>query len=261
MNEMRERIERLEQVSEAAELARHVAERRARCWQSVAGLLVGLGLVLLPLQSGTAQGQGVGNLAARVATLEAQNTAQANQISALQEKLVHVTRDGNDLYITGANLHVRNALGSTETADGLGNVVIGYNEGSFGFERTGSHNLVVGSEHGWTSFGGLVAGQANQIMAPYSSVTGGSENTANGPYASVSGGRNNVSVGDYASVSGGGGNVAFGTYASVSGGKLNRAFGELASISGGARIESTASDGWAAGSLGPTTFVGDFRSP
>ena len=40
------------------------------------------------------------------------------------------------------------------------------------FTRTGSHNLVVGDDHEWTSYGGLVAG--------YTTTTSGSEDWAAG---------------------------------------------------------------------------------
>ena len=102
--------------------------------------------------------------------------------------------------LSGYNLHVVSGSGSTSdgTADaygnptgqgtltGLGNVIIGYNDlqgqGSNGPRdfRTGSHNLVLGDQNNYTSFGGLVAGSYNTISAPYATVTGGSFNTASG---------------------------------------------------------------------------------
>ena len=57
-----------------------------------------------------------------------------------------------------------------------------------GQTRTGSNNLVVGDEHEFTSYGGLVAGLANTITGTNASVPGGAFNTASGHASSISGG-------------------------------------------------------------------------
>jgi hypothetical protein len=69
--------------------------------------------------------------------------------------------------------------------------------------RTGSHNLVVGRPHPYSSFGGFVAGMSNAVTGPGASVSGGGGNTASGVTASVSGGQVNTASGDLARVSGG----------------------------------------------------------
>ena len=50
------------------------------------------------------------------------------RVAALEDLLANVSRDGNEIYVTGANLHVVNGTGATETTNGLGIVIIGYNE-------------------------------------------------------------------------------------------------------------------------------------
>lgn len=156
---------------------------------------------------------------------------------------------GNNIYLTGANLHIRSGSGSTDGAvNGLGNLIVGYNEIYPNQTRTGSHNLVVGPYHAYSSFGGLVAGEHNTISGEYSSVSGGSNNTAsgntssvsagglntaNGPASGVSGGCYNTTSSPYSSVSGGGGNTASGNASSVSGGLSNTASGAISSVSGG----------------------------
>ena len=100
---MNELMERLEQANRVAEQARDAAERRTRRWQLAAGLWMGLGLLLLPLQRGTAQGQGVGNLPAQVTALQA-------RVAPVESLLAHFSRDGNEVYITGANLHLRSCI-------------------------------------------------------------------------------------------------------------------------------------------------------
>jgi len=52
-------------------------------------------------------------------------------------------------------------------------------------DRTGSHNLLVGDENNFNSYGGLVAGSLNTISAPYSSVGGGYHNKAGRSYSSI----------------------------------------------------------------------------
>src|SRR5207253_11308856 len=63
-------------------------------------------------------------------------------------------------------------------------------------DRSGSHNVVVGDEHTYSSFGGLVAGSHNSITGRFASVTGGGFNTASGDHSSVSAGGFNSASGD-----------------------------------------------------------------
>ena len=158
---------------------------------------------------------------------------------------------GYDVYVVGANLHIENGQGSTDTANGLGNLIVGYNElGSrTAADRTGSHNFVVGFGHGYTSYGGLIAGRQNYVSGQYSSVSGGHGNTASGRRSSVSGGSWNTASGPFSSVSGGHWNTASGYYSSVSGGDENTASGPFSSVSGGWRRKADARYDWAAGSL------------
>jgi hypothetical protein len=94
---------------------------------------------------------------------------------------------------------------------GLGNLIIGYNEPPDDFDtedREGSHNLVIGPRHRFSSWGGLVAGYDNTITGPYCTVSGGSSNRAAAEGASVSGGGENHASAYLSSVSGGSGRVA-----------------------------------------------------
>jgi hypothetical protein len=117
--------------------------------------------------------------------------------------------------IEGANVHVRSGSGSTDEScgsnpncpglTGLGNLVVGYNEpfrNPPAFPRTGSNNLIIGPENGYTSFGGLVAGRQSRISGESSLVTGGASNQASGHGSSVSGGFGNVASGMGSSASG-----------------------------------------------------------
>lgn len=141
--------------------------------------------------------------------------------------------DGVTLQLSGINLQVVSGAGATDApVNGRGNLIVGYNEYSLQ-TRTGSHNLIVGRDHEYTSYGGLVAGIDNQIVAEYASVTGGRQGVASGPSSSVCGGLRNEASGDYASVAGGGDNLASGSGATISGGQQHVASGITSSITGG----------------------------
>jgi hypothetical protein len=197
------------------------------------------------------------------AEVDALLAAYDARITALEELLASVTLEngGQDFVFTGVNVHVRSGSGSTSgTINGLGNLIVGYNEArSFGSDKSGSHNLVVGPRHNYTSYGGLVVGVENTISGYFASISGGYGNHASGLWSSVSGGEDNTASGSYASVSGGYGNEASGSYASVSSGEDNTASGTYASVSGGE--SNTAGGDYASVSSGQyNTADGDWSS-
>lgn len=213
---------------------------------------------------------------ARIAALEAQVATLMAAVSALQDSNVMAIdpylslesiADPNDagtayptVRVSGANLQVVSGSGATDGAyNGLGNLIIGYNEVDAVFapvvcsdgrwssqqdceangalwarnHRSGSHNLVLGLFNAYSRHGGLVAARYNAITGNEASVLAGVYNQASGNYASVSGGSSSQASGLAASVSGGGFNLAEGDRASVSGGEGNLASGELSAVSGG----------------------------
>jgi hypothetical protein len=164
---------------------------------------------------------------------------------------------------SGVNVQVVNGSGKTETTNGAGNVIIGYDETEPADKQTGSHDLIVGNLQSFTSFGGILGGEANTISGPFASVTGGFGNEAKGRNSAVSGGEINTAEGEGGAVSGGELNKAIGIDSSVSGGffnfatnnqswvgggEENQASGERSSVSGGA--EDIASGKWASVSGG-----------
>jgi hypothetical protein len=198
------------------------------------------------------------DIAAEAAALRAQVTDLAGVVAAHQARLAQldgllagVSRQGTTLRFDGVNVQVTNGTGATWVTNGLGNLIVGYNEDHTTFAcvpspaqcqyngdgaadvRTGSHNVIVGVDHTYSSYGGLVAAQNNAITARFATVTGGDDNTASGIASSVSGGRSNTASGLLASVAGGQGNEASGEVATVTGGRVNRAEGQEASVSGG----------------------------
>ena len=115
-----------------------------------------------------------------------------------------------------ANVLVWDGTGSTSgTPTGLGNLIVGYDELSpdpWADDKTGSHNLMVGPQHTYSKYGGLVAGYNSSVTGAYASVSGGANNTASSVSSSVSGGYINTASGAYSSVSGGKDREASGGY-------------------------------------------------
>lgn len=217
----------------------------------------------------------------------------AQVVSIQPESPSYAPQGGKKVTFTGANIYIQSGSGSTSDSNGglrgLGNLTIGYNEPSgVPNGRVGSHNLILGQNNDYTSFGGFVAGYLNTISGTYASISGGNGSIASGNASSVSGGSSNIASGNTASVSGGNQNTASGSsasisggifnmstssmssvsggyrntatdwYASVSGGILNNATAKWSSISGGRQINLTIQEGWAAGG---TTGTPTFHSP
>lgn len=130
------------------------------------------------------------------------------------------------------NVQIVSGSGSTSGAvNGKGNLIVGYAEQTSGFAQTGSNDLVVGSDNGWTSYGEIVGGNRNQALGSYATAVG-QANKASGS-ASFAAGQGNTASGGRASVTGGLSNVARGTASSVLGGDLNLASDSFASVVSG----------------------------
>ena len=170
--------------------------------------------------------------------LPAQGGLTAEQARILEHMSLQLLPDGQGglnetLVISGVNVQVVNGLGATATKNGLGNLIVGYDELGLPADHTGSHNFVGGRENRYASYGGLVLGLDNWIDGPYATVSGGQANLARGHSAAVSGGAVGFAAGLCATVGGGKANEAAGDWSSVSGGWVCTAWGELASVSGG----------------------------
>jgi len=150
-------------------------------------------------------------LTSQIAALQASGGSGGTTNPTLTALAKYVTVDpstingvkGPHVIFSGVNLHVRSGSGSTGdngTPTGLGNLIVGYNEGpalladpsNLGVGRTGSHNIVGGQFNGFTSTGGVVFGSGNWTQGLFSSVLGGEMNQVQGLNSTLLGGINNT---------------------------------------------------------------------
>ena len=218
------------------------------------------------------------NLKLAVLAAERRNVELQNRIRDLEAALSNVralnsvvTLDSvngvRTVRLTGVNLQVVNGLSRTETINGAGNLIIGYDEpnsfttkpicsqarafngalitdeagclvagGVFSTQhKSGSHNLVLGTQNGYSSYGGIVGGRFNYINEIFASVVGGVDNRASGRFSAIFSGQGHLTQESGAAILGGIGNQALARNSSITGGVGNVASGENASISGGER--------------------------
>jgi hypothetical protein len=141
----------------------------------------------------------ISQLKAEITSLKTTLTAQAAAIATLQNRLQvlsinpvlalgpFVTLDPNpevgvpgpNLVFHGVNVHIVDD--GTPTGDwdlnshsinGLGNLIIGYDEGENSVSRKGSHNLILGSRNKWSAntSGAIISGDLNTVDGPWSAV-------------------------------------------------------------------------------------------
>ncbi len=224
---------------------------------------------LLPMLSVFTQEFEVGGIMLDTLTLEdaflmmmAQIIELQGQVEALQASVipglsdhVSVVNDETVLF-SEVNLQVVNGQGTTSSVNGLGNLIVGYNESdSLTTERGGSHNLVMGRWNQYNAYSGIVHGLRNTVMnhesaaiagsnnvvsGVRSAVLGGDQNTASGNKVVAIGGLENEAKGSVTSILGGSSNVTDGTASVILGGAANQTLGSRTAVVGGG---SNVSDG------------------
>jgi hypothetical protein len=250
------------------------------------------------------------NLKIAIEAAESRNLALENRIRDLEAALTNVRSLNNVLTIeavngartvrlTGVNLQVVNGTNSTESINGAGNIIIGYDEpitltatpvcsratNNAGFQlrdeaaclagggvfstqhKTGSHNLVLGSQNNYSSAGGIVAGRGNYINELYASALGGILNVSSGRGSVIVAGQSNVALerssvvvsgisneasGGHSAILGGAGNVTGDQSSTVGGGERNAAIGLAASVGGGGRNTASGFSSSVSGGRGNT---------
>lgn len=211
---------------------------------------------------------------------------QAESLSSLFEG-VNRTTDG--IAFQALDVHVRSGLGSTYHSgslgvlgepNGLGNVIIGYDEDDGRPEgaTSGSHNLVVGPGHTYQGFGALIAGRggiatedsAGTLViglrglagAHYAASIAGEFSSAEGSGGVVIGGRGSAASGENSIVVGGSASMASGERATAVGGVASAATGPSAVAIGGQDSDAAGESSVVVAGLanatdgGPTVAIG-----
>lgn len=109
------------------------------------------------------------------------SVASFNQLTRRVDSLymrlacVNPRSNGDDFIFQGCNVHVRNGGLATGVTNGRGNLVVGYNAafGDDSSQRTGSHNVIVGDYHRWTSYSSIAAGHGHTIGGLCAAAVGG----------------------------------------------------------------------------------------
>jgi len=232
-----------------------------------------LGVVQLGVAGAQVKAQDAQNRAATVATDLA--ALQANSVLALDGILAYDVASETARF-TGVDVQVTNGQGAN-TINGRGNLIVGYNQArtgaaicskggdagnsqsaceSFGGvwaanHKSGSHNLVVGEGHAYSSFGGVLFGQNNAVTSWTGTVLGGVNNVVRADRGSVAAGAANVVIGNGAVVSGGSLNRALGAWSRIGGGYQNSTDAAYSVVSGGYGhlVPSSATYSWRGGGL------------
>jgi hypothetical protein len=103
----------------------------------------------------------------RIEDLEELVQTQSNALEDLQDMLRCIDTSSNSatLVFSGCNVHIRNGVGSTNSANAQGNLIIGYNENPWLENRQGSHNVIVGPNHGYAGVSGLAVGTTSASLS------------------------------------------------------------------------------------------------
>ncbi len=147
----------------------------------------------------------VGVLLDSVYEVGEQQAVQAAEVAALQTTVddlvvstgaltsitdvMEVNSDG-DVVFEATNVRIVSGAGSSDaTPNGTGNLIVGYDENDGTDTKTGSHNFVVGPNHSYQTFGGIVAGSNNAIEGDgHAMAIGGHGNTVSGEHSIAIGG-------------------------------------------------------------------------
>lgn len=168
-----------------------------------------------------------GTLQNEVGTLQGNPALTLGQYVSVVNNTVRGLK-GPTVVFSGVNVQIESGSGQAVDTTGLGNLIIGYDDDSFNngndratidSRRTGSNNLIVGTNNMFTASGTIVGGDDNFTSANYASITGGGGNVASSEWSSVTGGTYNTASGGASSVNGGDYNTASGNWSSIGGGE------------------------------------------
>lgn len=114
-------------------------------------------------------------------------------VGDLADTFAGVERNGATLRFSGVNLQLVNGTDATHTSNGMGNLILGYDEPDGRLvDRDGSHNLVIGEGHDYRGTAGIVAGARNTIDGNNTAILGGFDNFNQGRGSVIVTGRENT---------------------------------------------------------------------
>ncbi|KID56923.1 hypothetical protein JF50_13655 [Pseudoalteromonas luteoviolacea] len=164
----------------------------------------------------------------------------ADQRAKLSSILGCMSQSNDTIHIHGCNLQITNGLSDTQSNNGTGNLIIGYNDISTEppASKSGSHNLIIGHGHTYTRSGSLIAGTKNTVHAPSSFVTGSSGlvEGANADRGTIAGGLGNTNKAFLSGILGGNNNTISDQFSHamvILGGQSNDLDGQYSTIAGG----------------------------
>lgn len=104
------------------------------------------------------------------ASFQAELDTVKTNLQSLQDRLACIGPKSNadDIYFSGCNVLIRNGSGRTDNTNARGNLIVGYNEGAV--RQSGSHNVILGNQNDYTSYGGLVTGQGKHLMTAFETI-------------------------------------------------------------------------------------------
>lgn len=114
------------------------------------------------------------------------------------------------LVFNGVNVHIRNGSGSTTSNNGVGNLILGYDEVSTGQpEKVASHSLITGFGNTYKGYGLVMSGQFNRVAGNYAAVVAGDGDTTEAALSALIAGIANkvTATGSHGTIFGGQWNV------------------------------------------------------
>ncbi|MCP4921941.1 MAG: hypothetical protein GY913_33995 [Proteobacteria bacterium] len=139
-----------------------------------------------------------------------------------------------------ANVYIQSGSGTSDgTVNGLGNLIVGYDEDDGSDTKTGSHNLVMGVYQGYSSYGGLVHGHNNELTGEDCAAVGTLDSLCSGEVSAVFGGEGHEAGGTGTAILGGYYNTADNNYNVVAGGTTNAAEAWAGAVFGGYQNDAT----------------------
>lgn len=157
------------------------------------------------------------------------------------------------LLVKGVNVQIVNGTGVSLSTNGLGNLILGYNEYQGGDQdnRTGSHNIISGTRNNFTKACGINIGFENELNGDMASLISTENSGVSGRISNITGGYLNTVIGQGSAITSGTLCTNWGDNSHICGGDQNNIYqGTFAGVVGGGRLRAISGPfNWTAGSL------------